>query len=185
MKKTVLTFGLIGGAVIAVLTLVTLPFAHKIGFDKSLVIGYTVMVLSFLMVFFGIRSYRDNIGGGIISFGRAFAIGALIVLITSVCYVVNWEIMYFKFMPNFVSDYSNYMVEKMKATGATQPAIDAKLQEMKQLKQILDNPFKNAAFSFIEPLPVGLIITLISSLILKKRGKSPSSSNEPAQQMAA
>ena len=185
MKKTVLTFGLIGGAIIAILTLVTLPFAHKIGFDYSLVVGYTVMVLSFLMVFFGIRSYRDNIGGGTISFGRAFAVGALIVLIISVCYVVNWEILYFKFMPNFVNDYSNYMVEKMKAAGATQPAIDAKLQEMKQMKQMLDNPFLNAAMSFIEPLPVGLIITLISSLILKKRGKGPSPSKDPAQQMAA
>ena len=185
MKKTVLTFGLIGGAVIAVLTWGTLPFAHKIGFDHSLVVGYTVMVLSFLMVFFGIRSYRDNIGGGTISFGRAFAVGSLIVLVISVCYVVNWEIMYFKFMPNFVSDYSNYMVEKLRAAGATQQAIDAKLQEMKELKQLLDNPFKNAAFSFIEPLPVGLIITLISSLILRKKYKGPSPSNEPAQKMAA
>ena len=185
MKKTVLTFGLIGGAVIAVLTLVTLPFSKQLGYDKSLIIGYTVIVLSFLMVYFGIRSYRDNIGGGTISFGRAFAVGALIVLITSICYVVNWEIMYFKFMPNFVNDYSNYMVEKMRAAGSSQQAIDAKLQEMKQLKQMLDNPFLNAAMSFIEPLPVGLIITLISSLILRKRGKGPSSSNEPAQQMAA
>src|SRR5207237_620421 len=109
MKKTVLTFGLIGGVVIAVLTWGTLPFAKKIGFGHSLLVGYTVIVLSFLMVFFGIRSYRENIGGGTISFGRAFAIGALITLITSVCYVVNWEIMYFKFMPNFVNDYSNYM----------------------------------------------------------------------------
>src|SRR5437867_3111503 len=114
MKKTVLTFGLIGGVDIAVLTLGTLPFAKKIGFDKSLFVGYTVMVLSFLMVFFGIRSYRDNIGGGTISFGRAFAVGALITLITSVCYVVTWEIMYFKLMPNFINDYSNYLVEKMK-----------------------------------------------------------------------
>src|SRR5205823_1585815 len=98
---------------------------------------------------------------------------SLIVLVISVCYVVNWEIMYFKFMPNFVSDYSNYMVEKLRAAGATQQAIDAKLQEMKELKQLLDNPFKNAAMSFIEPLPVGLIITLISSLILKKEGQGP------------
>src|SRR2546427_156516 len=83
---------------------------------------------------------------------------------------------------NFVNDYSNYMVEKMRAAGATEPAIDATLQEMKQLKQMLDNPFLNAAMSFAEPLPVGLVITLISSLILRKKGNGPSPSNEPAQQ---
>ena len=88
-------------------------------------------------------------------------------------------------MSQLINDYSNYMVEKMRAAGATQPAIDAKLQEMKQLKQMLDNPFLNAAMSFIEPLPVGLIITLISSLILRRRRTGPSPSKEPAQQMAA
>ena len=185
MKKTVLTFGLIGGAVIAALTLVTLPFSHKLGFDKALVVGYTVMVLSFLMVFFGIRSYRENVGGGTISFGRAFAVGALITLITSVFYVLTWEIMYFKLMPNFINDYSNYLVEKMKAAGASQQIIDAKLQQMKQFKQMYDNPLVNAAISFVEPLPVGLIITLISSLVLRKKATGPPPSREPAQRMAA
>src|SRR5437879_11356741 len=108
MKKTVLTFGLIGGVVISALMLGTLPFATKIGFDKSQFVGYTIMVLSFLMVFFGIRSYRENIGGGTISFGRAFAVGALITLITSVCYVLTWAIMYFMLMPTFAYDYANY-----------------------------------------------------------------------------
>ena len=104
MKKTVLTFGLIGGVVISALMLGTVPFAKKIGFDKAEFVGYTVMVLSFLMAFFGIRSYRENIGSGTISFGRAFTVGALITLITSVCYVVTWEVMYFKLMPNFVNE---------------------------------------------------------------------------------
>src|SRR5437660_12824211 len=135
MKKTVLTFGLISGAIMAAMMFGTMLFIRNIGFDKAEIVGYTGMVLAFLLVFFGIRSYRDNIGGGTISFGRAFAVGALIALITSVCYVVNWEIMYFTFMPNFVNDYSNYMVEKLRAAGAAQTAIDAKLQEMKQLKQ--------------------------------------------------
>jgi hypothetical protein len=185
MKKTVLTFGLIGGVVISALMLGTIPFAKKIGFDKSEFVGYTTMVAAFLMVFFGIRSYRENVGGGIISFGRAFAVGALITLITSVCYVLTWEVMYFKLMPNFLNEYSNYMVEKMKASGASQQAIDVKLQQMQQFKQMYDNPFVNAAITFLEPLPVGLIITLISSLILRKKGIGSSPSQEPAQGTAA
>jgi len=173
MKKTVLTWGLIGGVVISALMLGSIPFARKIGFDKAEFVGYTIMVAAFLMVFFGIRSYRENVGGGTISFGRAFAVGALITLITSVCYVVTWEIMYFKFMPNFMNDYANYLVEKMRAAGASQQVIDAKLQQMKQFKQMYDKPFVNAAMTFVEPLPVGLVITLISSLILRKKGLAP------------
>jgi len=185
VKKTVLTWGLIGGVVISALMLGSIPFARKIGFDKAEFVGYTIMVAAFLMVFFGIRSYRENVGGGTISFGRAFAVGALITLITSVCYVVTWEIMYFKFMPNFMNDYANYLVEKMRAAGASQQVIDAKLQQMKQFKQMYDKPFVNAAMTFVEPLPVGLVITLISSLILRKKGIGPSPSQEPAQRAAA
>ena len=185
MEKTVLTFGLIGGVVISVLMLGSIPLARKIGFDKAEFVGYTIMVAAFLMVFFGIRSYRENVGGGTISFGRAFAVGALITLITSGCYVVTWEIMYFKLMPNFANDYANYLVEKMRAAGNSQQVIDAKLQQMKQFKQMYDNPFVNAAISFVEPLPVGLVITLISALILRKNGIGPSPSQEPAQPTAA
>src|SRR4051794_23354067 len=100
MKKTVLTFGLISGAIISALMLATVPFMHKIGFNRGLIIGYTTMVLAFLLVFFGIRSYRENIGDGQISFGRALSVGLLIMLISCVCYVVTWEIVYFNFLPN-------------------------------------------------------------------------------------
>jgi Protein of unknown function (DUF4199) len=186
VKKTVLTFGLIGGAVISVLMLATIPFATRIGFDRAEIVGYTIMVLSFLLVFFGIRSYRENVGGGTISFGRAFAVGLLITLITCVCYVITWEIMYFKLMPGFADNYANYIVGKLRASGASQQVIDAKLQQMKQFKQMYDNPLINAAITFLEPLPVGLIITLISSLILRKKKESTSSpSNKPAQPAAA
>ena len=82
MKKTVLTFGLISGVIISALMLATLPFAHQIGFSRAMIVGYTNMVLSFLLVFFGIRSYRENVGNGRISFGRAMSVGLLIMLIS-------------------------------------------------------------------------------------------------------
>jgi hypothetical protein len=175
MKKTVLVFGLISGAIAAAMIFATLPFVYRIGFDKGLIVGYTTIVVSLLLVPFGIRSYRENVGGGTITFGRAFAVGILITLISCICYVAAWEILYYNFMPDFAEKYSAYMVEKSKAAGATAEAIQAQIEEGKKLKQILDNPFLNAAATFTEPFPVGLIITLISALILRKRQKSSSS----------
>ena len=83
MKKIVLTFGLICGAIISGMFLVTLPFHDAIGFDRSLILGYTTMVLAFLLIFFGVRSYRDTIGGGRVGFGRALAVGSLIAVVAS------------------------------------------------------------------------------------------------------
>ncbi len=172
MKKTVLTFGLIAGAILSFMMLGTLPFIDKIGFDKGEIIGYTGMVLAFLLVFFGIRSYRENIGGGAISFGRAFSVGILITLIGCLCYVVTWEIIYFKLAPGFLEKYSAYMIEKLKASGASQAVIEAKLEELKNFKVLYANPLINAAISFIEPLPVGLIVTLISAAVLRRKPRS-------------
>src|SRR5712691_11776189 len=134
MKKTVLTYGLIGGAIMAAMMVATLPFMDKIGFDKGEIVGYTTMILAFMLVFFGIRSYRENVGDGRITFGRAFAVGILIALITCVCYVVAWESLYFKFMPDFFDKYSAYLIVKARASGASQVVIDAKLQELKSFK---------------------------------------------------
>ena len=169
MKKTVLTFGLIGGAIMAAMMFATMPFIDKIGFNKGEIIGYTTMVVAFMLVFFGIRSYRENVNGGYITFGRAFAVGILITSVACVCYVIAWEIIYFKFMPEFVDKYASYMVEQVKASGASQQVIDAKLQQMKSFKAMYDNPFINAAISFFEPFPIGLIVTLISAAILRKK----------------
>ena len=169
MKRIVLTFGVISGAIISVLMLATVPFMHQIGFTRGMVIGYTTMVLAFLLVFFGIRSYRENVGNGSISFGRALSVGLLIMLITCAFYVITWEFIYFKFMPDFGEKYAAYIVENMRASGAPPAEIAAKVEEMNRFKQLYNNIFFNMAMTFLEPLPVGLIMTFISALILKKR----------------
>jgi len=172
MKKTVLTFGLISGAIASLLMFTTMLFADRIGFDRGLIIGYTTIVVSLLLVPFGIRSYRENVGGGSITFGRAFAVGILITLISCICYVIAWEILYFNFLPDFAEKYTAYMVAKARAAGASQQAIEATVQDMKNMKGILDNPVLNGAMAFIEPFPVGLIITLVSAAILRKKPRS-------------
>src|SRR6202012_261146 len=117
MKKTVLTFGLIAGLIVSVLMGGSLLLADKIGSGHSMALGYTIMVASFLLIYFGVRSYRDNMLGGQISFGRAFASGILITLITTVCYVVMWEIVYFNFMPHFMDSYFAAQIHKVQSAG--------------------------------------------------------------------
>src|SRR6266852_6487926 len=181
MKRTVLTFGLIGGAIMATMMFATMPFVDKIGPDKGEIIGYTTMILAFMLVFFGIRSYRENVSDGHITFGRAFAVGILITLVACVCYVVAWEIIYFKFMPDFADKYAGYVIEKVRASGASQQVIDAQLQQMKSFKAMYNNPFINAAITFTEPFPIGLIVTLISAAILRKKTSAARDEGRPAQ----
>ena len=171
MKKIVLTFGLISGAVLSALMLLTVLFVERIGFDRGVIVGYTTMVLAFLLVFFGIRSYRENVGGGEISFGRAFTVGILIVLITCVMYVVTWAVEYRAFFPDFMDKYAAHVIEKARASGTPPAELTRQTEELKGFKEMYSNPFYFVAFTIIEPLPVGIPMTLISAAILRKRRK--------------
>ena len=181
MKKTILVFGLISGALSSLMMVATVPFADKIGFDKSEVVGYTTIVLSFLLVFFGIRSYRDDAGNGQITFAKAFAVGIAITLISCICYVITWEVLYFNFLHDFMDKYGAHVIEKLKASGASPTAVEAQLQQLKKFKELYENPLFNAVMTFIEPFPIGLVITLISAAVLRRKPQSqPAQSPLPA-----
>jgi hypothetical protein len=174
MKKTVLTFGVISGVMISVLMDGSLLIANKIGNVHSMVLGYTIMVASFLLVYLGIRSYRDNDLAGQISFGRAFACGILITLITTVFYVATWEVIYFKFMPHFMDSYFAAQIHKAQSSGLDAATIAAKVADIQHYQQLYQNPFVNMAQTFIEPLPVGILITLISAAVLRRKASAGS-----------
>jgi hypothetical protein len=129
------------------------------------------MVASFLLIYFGIRSYRDNVLAGQISFGRAFACGILIALITTGCYVATWEILYFNFMPHFMDNYFAAQIRKVEAAGLDPAATAAQIAAIRRSQQLYQNPFVNMAYTFIEPLPVGLVITLVSAAVLRRKAR--------------
>ncbi len=174
MKKIVLTFGLISGFILSALMAGSLLLADKIGSGHSMLLGYTIMVASFLLVYFGILSYRDNTLAGQISFGRAFACGLLITLITTACYVAMWEILYFNFMPHFMDSYFAAQIHTIQSSGLDPATTAARVAAIQHSQQLYQNPFINMAYTFIEPLPVGLIITLISAAVLRRKAPAAS-----------
>lgn len=177
MRQTVLKYGILSGLIAAAFMAATLPFIDNLGHGAvGALVGYTGMVLAFLLVFFGVRSYREQ-NGGTISFGKAFGVGLLIMLITCVFYVATWEIIYFRFMPHFMDNYGNAALAHMRAAGASAEAIQKKTAELAAFKKMYNNPLYNAFMTLMEPLPVGLVMTLLSAAILRKKS--------PAAQAAA
>jgi amino acid transporter len=175
MQKNIIIYGLIAGIVVSILMLSSVNYlSHcegNVDYNTSMLIGYASMLLAFSLVFVGIRNYRDKYNEGVISFGKAFKIGIMMVLIASTIYVVAWLIDYFFFIPDFMEKYSAHMLDDLKASGASQIEIDKQTKEMANTAEMLKNPFFNAMLTYMEILPVGLIVTLISSLILKRKAE--------------
>ena len=172
MQKNILVYGLISGVIVSSVMLISMNYySHcegNVDLTTSMLIGYTSMLIAFSMVFVGIRNYRDKFNNGIISFGKAFKIGISIVLIASTLYVISWLICYFFFMPDFMDKYGDMEIENMKTAGASIAEINEKKKDMADFSKMYKNPFFNAMITYAEILPVGLIVTLISSLILKR-----------------
>jgi len=173
MKKNIIIYGIIAGIVVSILMLATTNYiSHcegNVDYSTSMLIGYASMLIAFSLVFVGIRNYRDKYNEGVISFGKAFKLGIMIVLIASTIYVAAWLVDYFFFIPDFLEKSSAHMLDKLKTSGASQIEIDKQTTEMANFARMYKNPFFNAMMTYVEILPVGLIVTLISSLILKRK----------------
>ncbi|WP_428659637.1 DUF4199 domain-containing protein [Runella sp.] len=173
MQKTIIRFGLISGLISSVLLVLLTSIGKAIGLqtfvEYGIWFGFTSIILSLTLVYFGIKSYRDQHSEGKITFGRAFQIGISVTVISCVCYSLTWLIFYFNFFPTFMEDYGTYELQKMKESGESAAAIAKQAVEMRQLNEHYQNPFYNFAVTFMEPFPVGLLMTFVSALALKKK----------------
>ena len=169
MKKIVLTFGLISGAIMIGMFVLTMPFHDRLSPETAMVIGYTSMVAASLLVYFGVRRYRDTIAGGSITFGRAVGVGAMIAGVSGLMYALAWQVIFFGFMPDYLEKYQATMRERERAAGATAVQLEAKRVEDAKFAELYRNPLVNIAFTFLEPLPVGVLAVLVSAALLRRR----------------
>jgi hypothetical protein len=170
MKKIILTNGLISGIMISVFTVCSIAYCYTSGnFNGNMLLGYAAMILAFSLIFVGIKKFRDKDNNGLITFGIAFKIGIYITLISSSIYVLAWLIDYYFFIPDFMEKYSSQMLQNAKSAGANQAELTAKKAEMIGYKEMYKNPLGVIFLTYMEIMPVGLVVSLISALILRKK----------------
>src|SRR5262245_19211690 len=123
MRKVILTFGLLAGAIVSLLILIGIVLwegTGKVLVDTELV-GYATMVIALSMIFFGTKSYRDNSQSGAIRFWKGFQVGILITLVASLMYTITWET-YMQVRPAgyqaFIDYYVECQINKKKEKGA-------------------------------------------------------------------
>ena len=169
MKKDVLKYGLLSGLALAILLALTVPFEHHTSQRWGLAIGYTIMVLSFLIVFVGVKHYRDTDCSGSITFGRALTAGVLMMLISCACYVAMWEALMATVEKNFAHQYAAVLVDRARTSGLQGAALEAKITEARKFEAMYSNPLYRMAMTLLEPLPVGIVMALVTAGILRRK----------------
>lgn len=170
MKRNVLVYGTISGLISVIWGLIAMTVLPKnMHMTLGMVLGYTSMIIANIFLVVGVKNYRDKYNGGVITFGRAFTVGLLIALIGSTIYVLTWLIYFFGVGTDFMEYYSNCMHQELVASGASAVEIAKQDREMQEFMISYQNPFFNAAVTYMEILPMGILFTLITALVMKRK----------------
>lgn len=171
MKKIVFTYGLIAGVILIIFMFGSYPLWKNgtLTFENGALVGYTSMVVAMSLILFGVKSYRDDHLGGSITFGKGLQVGLLITLLASVGYSVGWEFYQYLLAPDFIEKYASFYISKAKARGASEIDVQKLVTEMDQMKVMYKNPFLRFGMTLTEVLPVGIVISLISAALLRKK----------------
>ncbi|MEA3017804.1 MAG: hypothetical protein QOI38_2526 [Sphingomonadales bacterium] len=146
-----LVYGLISGSIVILTMIAGFELTAPDSFVHTLWYGYLLMLVVLTIMFVGIKRYRDVECGGVIRFGRAFALGLGMAACAALAYVVIFEIYL------AVTEYRALDEMVARARG----------DERAQLEGMLYNPLVRASFVFIELFPVGFLVALVSALLLR------------------
>lgn len=175
MKKIILVYGSITGAVI-ILSMTLGIYAAKYGgnsFLASEALGYSIMLIGFSMIFVATKKYRDEELGGIIKFWTALKIGLGISFIAGIVYVFVWEINLYVTDYEFISEYTDSIINKAKESGASPEELSATIEQMKQMEEQYGNWWFRLPITFTEIFPVGLLLSLISAVCFRNQNFLP------------
>lgn len=175
MKRNILVYGIISGVIVSTfmatfMAIMGCGSGEPDGGAGSMIIGFSAMIVAFSFVFVGIKNYRDKQNGGVITFGRAFLLGLMISFIASTLYVITWAIEYHFFLPDFMDKYSAMEIKQLRESGLSGAALEEAIKEIETAGyNYKHSPLFFALYTYMEILPIGILITLISSFVLKKK----------------
>lgn len=175
MKRNMLVFGSIAGVIVATfmgisMWLMGCDSEDMNGGNGGMIIGFSSMAVAFSFVFVGIKNFRDKQNGGVITFGQGFWLGFMISFIASTIYVATWAVEFHYLMPDFIDKYGAMQIKQLKESGVTGEALEKAVKEIETTGyDYKHNPLVFALYTYMEILPVGILITLISALILKRK----------------
>ncbi len=164
MNKIILKNGLFGGLIVSA-SLVIITLYMKANPEKvvNMFFGFISMLLAFLFAIQGIKQ-QIRANSGIISFGKAFKTSFWITFSIATIYVVVWLLIFYNFFPNFAEHYTDMAIKNASPADIAQVT-----QDMNAFKAMYKNPFMVVVLTYAEILPLGILFSLLSALLIKKK----------------
>lgn len=163
MTRTILTYGLISGAIIilGMIASINLSGLHSVW------VGYLIMLIGLSSILLAVKSHRDKVLGGVIKFWPAFLVGLGVAVAAGLIYVLIWEGYLALTDYRFMDEYAASHLAKQKAAGVSGAAYAKLVADMETMKVQYANPLFRLPMTFAEIFPVGLLVALVSAALLR------------------
>lgn len=160
--KANLTNGLILGLIGIIYSLVV--YFLDLSFNKAQ--GYIFIVVQIGILYYLLKSYRDNFLHGNITYGQAVGAGVIICLYYSIIAALFTYILYAFIDPDLVGKQLAYTEEVLLERNLPQEAVDAgmKVQQKLMIPEVI------APLSIAGNMFWGVIISLITAIFVRKEG---------------
>jgi hypothetical protein len=161
LLKNAITFGVIIGLVLVVYSVIL--YIADLTFNKSL--GYLQYVFLIIGIFVAVKTYRDKVLGGYISYGKALGFSVLTVVFVGII-TISFNYILLRFIdPGLVDKSMAVLQERLE---------NSRFVSGDQIDMMLERSRKNMTALWTLPLGllfftfVGFLISLVTSAIVKK-----------------
>lgn len=169
MKNTLWKFGLIGGCIMNVLFFLSIPLSgDPPNYNTMEILGYASILLAMLVVFFGIKSYRDRQLGGRLPFSKGFLMGVGISAVASAVLGLYVFIHIAWIDPQFEENYAVWEKQSIEASSATPEEKAVQIAKVDEMLEMTNGPFMQSLFMYGTVFVIGIVVSLISAAILKR-----------------
>ena len=129
-------------------------------------VGYINVPIQLILLYFLLKSYRDNYMHGQITYGQSVGAGAVIFVYYAIIMAVFTYILYAVIDPGLVKKTMAISEEAMEKKGMPQAAIDAGMAFTTKIMK----PAIMSIFTIFGSMFFGVIYTLLVSIFIKKEG---------------
>ncbi|MCI0522157.1 MAG: DUF4199 domain-containing protein [Bacteroidales bacterium] len=172
--KETLNYGIILGLVAIVFSVLT----YMLDLTFKTWILLPSLVISFLVLYFLLRSYRDHYNNGYISYGKSVGAGVVINIYAAVITAIYVYVLYAFIDPGLADQQLAMTEEKMISRGMPESAIDAGMAMQAKLMK----PWFTSLLYVINGVFFGLIMSLLVSLFIAKKGNPLLDEEEPVKE---
>ena len=161
--QATLNSGLILGLALVIYTLL-LYFLDQT-FNKTL--GYISILIIIVGLILGIKAFRDDSRGGLMSYGQGVGAGTIIGLYAGIIGAIFTFLLYKVIDPDLMGKLLTFTEENLVESGRVPEEM---IEQTMEIQKKFMTPWIMSVMSIINYVFFGVVVSLIASIFLKKEG---------------